>query len=129
MLKLSKFAIAGLITVSVAFPAVAADSTKAAAPAAAAAAPAAAAPAAATGTPATGLVCAVVAKGKYVHIQAVNKGTATVPAGDTFAFTIVGHKKSTKENVTLKADLAAGASVNVTNAIKASSVVSCTPAT
>ena len=66
--------------------------------------------------------------GNVVHIQAVNKGAAAVPAGDTFAFTIMGPIKKTSETVTFKKDLAAGKAVNVTNAIKAKSVVSCTPA-
>jgi hypothetical protein len=124
-----KIAVAGVLALGVAYPAIAATAPAPAAKPAATkpvAKPITAAPAA-TGTPATGLICAIVTKGKTVHIQATNKGTTTVPAGDTFAFTIVGHKKSTTETVALKADLAAGASVNVTNAIKAKNVVSCTP--
>src|SRR5262249_9333855 len=85
-------------------------------------------PAAPAGTPRPGLVCQVAKSGNYVHIQALNKGTATVPAGDTFTFTIVGPTKKTSETKTLAADLAVGKAVNVTNAIKAASVKSCTPA-
>jgi hypothetical protein len=82
----------------------------------------------ATGNPATGVICQIATTGDVVHIQAVNKGTAAVPAGDSFAFTIIGPTKKTSETFTFKKDLAAGKAVNVTNAIKAASVVSCTPA-
>lgn len=85
-------------------------------------------PSAPTGTPGPGLVCQIAKSGNYVHIQALNKGTAAVPAGDVFTFTIVGPTKKSTETKTLKADLAPGKAVNVTNAIKAASVVSCTPA-
>src|SRR6185437_11686462 len=74
------------------------------------------------------LVCQVATSGNYVHIEALNKGGSTLPAGTLFHFVIVGPTKKTTETKTLKADLAAGKAVNVTNAIKASSVVSCTPA-
>ena len=80
-----------------------------------------------SGTPGPGLVCQIAKSGNFVHIQALNKGTAAVPAGDTFSFVIVGPTKKSSETKTLKADLAPGKAVNVTNAIKAASVVSCTP--
>jgi hypothetical protein len=80
------------------------------------------------GSPATGVVCGIATTGNVVHIQAINKGTAAVPAGATFAFTIVGPTKKTSETITFKKALAAGKAVNVTNPIKAASVVSCTPA-
>ena len=80
------------------------------------------------GPAATGVVCQVVTKGKYVHIAAMNNGTAAVPVGATFAFTIVGPKKQTKETWTFKAALDAGKMVNITNAIPAKNVASCTPA-
>lgn len=85
------------------------------------------APAPAPATPASNLVCQIAKDGNFVHIQALNKGTADVPAGTSFAFTIVGPTKKTSETKTLKSALAAGKSVNVTNAIKAASVVSCSP--
>ena len=85
-------------------------------------------PAPAPATPSNGLVCQIAKSGDFVHIQALNKGTADVAAGTSFAFTIVGPTKKTSETKTLKSALAAGKSVNVTNAIKAASVVSCTPA-
>jgi hypothetical protein len=133
MLSIGRKVLIGLLALGVTGPAIAATAPKPAATAAKPAATATAAPAAAaaapaaTGTPATGVVCQVATGGKVVHVQAVNKGTAVVPAGDTFAFTIVGHKKSMSETVTLKSDLAPGKSVNVTNAIKPANVVSCTP--
>ena len=74
------------------------------------------------------LVCQIAKGGNYVHIQALNKGKSILPAGTLFHLTIVGPTKKTTETKTLKSDLAPGASVNVTNAIKASSVVSCSPA-
>jgi hypothetical protein len=74
------------------------------------------------------LVCQIAKSGNYVHIQALNKGKSIIPAGTLFHLTIVGPTKKTTQTKTLKSDLAPGASVNVTNAIKASSVVSCTPA-
>ena len=80
------------------------------------------------GPAATGVVCQVVTKGKYVHIAAMNNGTAAVPLGATFAFVIVGPKKQTKETWTFKAALDAGKTVNITNAIPAKNVASCTPA-
>ena len=83
--------------------------------------------AAPAGTPATGVVCLVAKSGDSVHIQGVNKGTAVVPKGDTFTFTIVGPSKKTAETITFKSDLAVGKSRNLTNAIKAKNVVSCTP--
>ena len=104
-------------------PATAAPAMKPAAkPAAAAMAKAPAGPAA------TDVVCQVVTKGKYVHIAAVNNGTAAVPVGATFAFVIMGPKKQTKETWTFKAALDAGKTVNITNAIPAKNVASCTPA-
>ena len=63
------------------------------------------------GPAATGVVCQVVTKGKYVHIAAMNNGTAAVPVGATFAFTIVGPKKQTKETWTFKPALDAGKTV------------------
>jgi hypothetical protein len=85
-------------------------------------------PAPKTATPGPGLVCQVAKSGNYVHIQALNNGTAAVPAGDTFTFTIVGPTKKTTETKALAADLAPGKAINVTSAIKAASVKSCTPA-
>lgn len=81
----------------------------------------------ATPKPSATLVCAIAKDGDFIHIQAVNKGAAEVAAGTSFAFTIVGPTKKTSETKTLKAALGAGKSVNVTNAIKAASVVSCSP--
>ena len=89
------------------------------------AATAAAAPAAST--PATGVVCQIAPSGKYVHVQAVNKGTADVPAGDTFAFVIQGPTKKSSETYKFKTALAAGKSVDISKAIKAASVKGCTP--
>ena len=91
--------------------------------------PALAAPAAAATPPkaATGVVCQVTKSGNVVHIEARNKGTAAVPAGATFAFTIIGPTKKTDETITFKKDLAPGKSVSVTNAIKAKNVVGCAP--
>lgn len=111
-----------LLAASASLPAIAATTTKPAAMTTMAAM------APAKGTPATGVVCKVVKSGAYVHIQALNTGTAVVPKGDTFTFTIVGPKKSTTKTVTFKSDLAPGKARNATTAIKASSVVSCTPA-
>ena len=125
MFKVGKFVLLALAASSVCYPvtaAVAATPTPKPAATAMAKAPA-------MGTSATGVVCQIATTNDVVHIQAVNKGTVAVPAGDTFAFTIIGPTKKTSETFTFKKDLAAGKAVNVTNAIKAKSVVSCTPAT
>ena len=53
--------------------------------------------AAIVGKPATGVVCLVVKNADVAHVQAVNKGKVAVPAGDTFAFTIMGPTKKTSE--------------------------------
>ena len=79
-------------------------------------------------TGALSVVCQVVTNGDVVHIAAVNKGTAPVAAGATFAFTIIGPTKRTNEIITFKHDLTPGKSVVITNAIKAKNVVSCSPA-
>ena len=89
------------------------------------AAPAAAAPTAPKA--AAGVVCQVAKSGNVVHIEALNKGTAAVPAGATFSFTIVGPTKKTDETITFKKALAPGKTVSVTNAIKAKNVVGCAP--
>ncbi|MEO9231407.1 MAG: hypothetical protein ABI216_21005 [Devosia sp.] len=86
-----------------------------------------AAPAAPFGTAATGVVCQIAKSGKLVHVEALNKDTTVVPAGDSFAFTIVGPTKKTDETITFKRDLAPGKTVSITNAIKAKNVVGCTP--
>lgn len=129
MHKIGKIIVAGLLVAAVGTQASMAASTTATTtkPPAKPAATATTAKAPA-GPSATGVVCQVVTKGKYVHIAALNKGTAVVPKGSTFAFTIVGPKKQTSETYTFKADLDAGKTVNITNAIPAKNVASCTPA-
>jgi hypothetical protein len=74
------------------------------------------------------LGCQIAKSGDYVHVQALNKGSEVLPAGTLCRFTIVGPTKKTTETKTLKADLAAGRAVNMTSAIKVSSVIICTPA-
>jgi len=133
MQNIGKIIVAGLMIAAIGAQATGAYAAAATTPAATTAKPAAK-PAATTmakapaGPAATGVVCQVVTKGKYVHIAAVNNGTAAVPVGATFAFVIVGPKKQTKETWTFKAALDAGKTVNITNAIPAKNVASCTPA-
>jgi len=129
--KIGKIIVAGLLVAAVGTQAsLAASTTTTTTTTKPAAKPAAAAMTATApaGPAATGVVCQVVTKGKYVHIAALNKGTAAVPKGDTFAFTIVGPKKQTSETYTFAAALDAGKTVNITKAIPAKNVASCTPA-
>ena len=135
MQNIGKIIVAGLMIAAIGAQATGAYAAAAATPAPAAmtakpaAKPAPAAMAKAPAGPAaTGVVCQLVTKGKYVHIAAMNNGTAAVPVGATFAFVIVGPKKQTKETWTFKAALDAGKMVNITNAIPAKNVASCTPA-
>ena len=133
MQNIGRIIVAGLMIAAIGAQATGTYAAAATTPAATTAKPAAK-PAATTmakapaGPAATGVVCQVVTKGKYVHIAALNKGTAAVPKGDTFAFTIVGPKKQTSETYTFAAALDAGKTVNITKAIPAKNVASCTPA-
>jgi hypothetical protein len=115
---LGKLVLIGLLVASVPYPAMAATATKPVA---------AAATTTATGTPATGVVCQIAKSGAFVKVQAMNNGTSAVPAGDTFTFSMAGKTKSTTKTVTFKSDLAPGKARDVTTAIKAGNVVSCSP--
>jgi hypothetical protein len=84
-------------------------------------------PSVAVAKPAVGVICQIAKTGDTVHIKAINKGTTKVAAGETFTFTIIGPSKKLEETITFKTDLAPGKNRTLTNAIKASRVVGCSP--